>query len=251
MFATPLLQDLAARWRRSRRAAATAITGPVAESAPEDELLHCASEVDLAGLHRALFENGVRLGEGFRRTHRTVGLAELPETLAALGSPCLGPAAWTAAGEGAWKLERLPCAATCPAATCDAWRESIDGLVLGLTGGARHTRTSSRGHGQHVCVDVLYEDAESPLRHGELDDALIPTLESVQRFVRLFKGADVRFLGVSEGVLLYQLDTSGCDSTRDTARSLIERMLEKKLPHLRVRELSPRAVLDPTQGAAP
>lgn len=133
--------------------------------------------------------------------------------------------------------------------TCDAWREAIDGLVLGLTGGARHTRTASAGHGQNSCVDLVYEDAESPLRYGDLDDELIPTLESVQKFVRNFRGADVRFLGVSEGVLLYQLDTTGCDEHRAPARTLIENLLNTKLPHLQVRELSPRAVL--AEGAAP
>lgn len=225
------------------------LIGPVAEETDEDLLFSCATEVDAAGLHRTLFENGVRLGEGFRRMEkRAVSMAELPAVLSALESPCL-KGQWQTAGPGAWRLERSPCPAR--QWSCDAWREAIDGLVLGLTGGARHTRTSSAGHGQATCVDLVYEDAESPLRYGELGDELIPTLESVQKFVRNFRGADVRFLGVSEGVLLYQLDTSGCDEHRAPARELLEQLLNKKLPHLQVRELSPRAVLDPSPGAAP
>lgn len=230
------------------------VIGQVAEEAEEEVLFGCAAEVDAAGLHRALFENGVRLGEGFRRfQQRAVTMAELPAVLSALGCPCL-KGQWQTAGPGAWRLVRTPCSASPPrgegdaVTACDSWREAIDGLVLGLTGGARHTRTASAGHGQKTCVDLVYEDTESPLRYGDLDAELIPSLESVQKFVRNFRGADVRFLGVSEGVLLYQLDTTGCDEHRAPARELIEKLLEQKLPHLQVRELSPRAVL--AEGAA-
>ena len=202
MFQESVLHELAWRWRRARRTAAQGLIGPVADEADEDLLISCATEVDAPGLHRKLFENGVRLGEGFRRVEkRAVSMAELPAVLTALEAPCLR-GAWETAGPTAWRLERPPCRAGCEAPTCDAWREAVDGLVLGLTGGARHTRTSSAGHGQATCVDVVYEDAQSPLRYGELDVALVPTLESVQKFVRNFRGADVRFLGVSEGVLL-------------------------------------------------
>jgi hypothetical protein len=54
----------------------------------------------------------------------------------------------------------------------------------------------------------------------------------------------VRFLGVSEGVLLYQLYVAGCGDTRRAARAHVEAMLAKKLPQLLLRELSPRPVLD-------
>jgi hypothetical protein len=114
----------------------------------------------------------------------------------------------------------------------------------------RHTRIASAGHGQAKCVDLIYSDPESDLRFGELPDEIVPELEAVQRFVRLFKGTDVRFLGISEGVLLYQLDTSGCGDLRGNARELIEQTLQKKLPQFQVRELSPRPVLDADGSAA-
>lgn len=245
VFSAASLKDLRGRWERARRAAAQTLVGPVDAHVDELALVGCAAEVDEAGLHRQLFENSARLGEGFVRVEkRRVPLEVIPEVLEALAPPCLGRGRWEAAGEGAWRLVRPPCTEQCERATCDAWREAIDGLVLGLTGGARHTRTSSVGHGQTQCIDLIYSDAENPLRYGEIEENLVPILESVQKFVRRFRGADVRFLGVSEGVLLYQFDTSGCSGGRTPAQALVEQLLEKKLPHLKVRELSPRPVLD-------
>lgn len=236
--------ELGTRWARARRAAATAIVGPTGV-ATEAELISCASEVDERELHRRLFENGARLGEGYRRFHRLqVSLTDLPELLPELGVQCLQGTYEVAPKElRALRLIRPPCAARCEAKQCDAWREAIDGLVLGLTGTARHTRVASGGHGQGECIDVLHEDPESPLRWGELPADLLPALESVKRFVRLFKGADVHFLGLSEGVLLYRLDSRDCGELRGNAREMVEQTLRKKLPHLDVRELSPRPVL--------
>lgn len=240
------VDDLSRRWRRARLAAARAVTGAPAEADDEAALTACAAETDPVELHRRLFEHSARLGDGFVRFHRhRVTLDELPALLTALDSPCLAAVRWEAvSGEPTLRGTRPPCRASCDAATCDAWREAIDGLVLGLTGEGRHTRTASAGHGQAGCVDVITMDPESPHRHGELPDDVVPVLEGVQRFVRQFQGADVRFLGVSEGVLLYQLDVSGCGDTRGAARAHVEATLAKKLPHLGLRELSPRPVLD-------
>ncbi|MEW5742619.1 MAG: hypothetical protein AB1938_27125 [Myxococcota bacterium] len=239
------LAELSQRWSRARRAAATAVIGSVDGPAGEADVFACAAEVDEVEFHRRLFENSARLGQGFRRFHQrpAVSLEELPPLLQRLDSPCLSGARWEARAR-ALVGTRPPCRAGCDAATCDAWREAIDGLVVGLTGEGRFTRTASAGHGQERCVDVITSDPESPLRYGELPDDLVPVLESVQRFVRLFKGADVRFLGVSEGVLLYQVRTAECGDVRGNARRMIEETLGRRLPHLRLRELSPRPVLD-------
>lgn len=246
MAPSEAIDDLSRRWRRARLAAARAVTGAPAAADDEPALTACAAETDAVELHRRLFENSARLGDGFVRFHRhRVTLDELPELLATLDSPCLTGVRWEAVpDEPTLKGTRPPCRAGCDAATCDAWREAIDGLVLGLTGDGRHTRTASAGHGQATCVDVISCDAESAHRCGELPDEVVPVLESVQRFVRRFEGADVRFLGVSEGVLLYQLDVRGCGDTRSAARAHVEATLAKKLPHLGLRELSPRPVLD-------
>jgi hypothetical protein len=239
------LTELSERWARARRAAAAAVIGRSAEAESEGAWLACAAEVDAVELHRRLFENSARLGQGFLRFHRRAPctLEALPAVLTALDSPCLRDARWELV-PGALKGTRRPCQERCDAATCDAWREAIDGLVVGLTGQGRCTRTASAGHGQAECVDVITDDLEHPLRFGVLPADILPVLESVQRFARRFKGTDVRFLGVCEGVLLYQLRTGACGEVRDNARRTIEDLLARRLPELGLRELSPRPVLD-------
>lgn len=251
MSAGDLIADLASRWQRARRAAVERVIGPTRDEARDDERFACAAEVDEPELHRRLFEHGVTLGTGFRRLRGAgVGGDELRALLPQLGAPCLRARTWTRLdGEPGWRAAGAPCGQAAGVGACDAWREAIDGLVLGLTGTLRHTRTASFGHGQAECVDVLYADPESQARYGELPDALVPPLEAVQRFVRQVRGADVRFLGVSEGVLLYQLETSGCGDAPH-ARAVVERLLEQKLPGLPVRELSPRQVLDDASSPA-
>jgi hypothetical protein len=241
------LEDLASRWRRARRAAVESVIGPTLDGASDDERFACAAEVDEAELHRRLFENGAKLGAGFARLRgQPVTMAELRELLPRLGVPCLHGRDWAPLrDEPGWRARRGPCGQGAGVGACDAWREAIDGLVVGLTGALRHTRTASFGHGQPECVDVLYENPEGEARYGELPDALVPALEAVQRFVRRFRAADVRFLGVSEGVLLYQLELTGCGEA-EHARAVVERLLEQKLPGQPVRELSPRQVLDPS-----
>ncbi len=245
------VEDLSNRWTRARKAAASALVGSTKDDAPEIDVWACASDVDQIELHRRLFENSAKLGDGFvRHFRRRIVLDDVPEILGSLGSPCMSGGTWTKiADDDAFRFERPPCQQGCLASTCDGWRESVDGLVIGLTGVLRHARIASAGHGQSKCVDIVYSNPESALRFGDLPDEIIPTLESIQRFVRLFKGTDVRFLGISEGVLLYQLDTSGCGDLRGNARELIEDNLRKKLPQYQVRELSPRPVLENGEGA--
>lgn len=253
MFGGDVLSELADRWQRARRAAAERVMGRTVPEADEDARLRCAAEVDEPEFHRLLFENGVRLGAGFRRAvGRAVNADELPQVLASLRVPCLAALACTPLErERGFLLTRPPCAQAPLAARCDAWREAIDGLVAGLNDELHHTRTASAGRGQPTCVDVLYGEPEGEARYGALPDALTPALESVQRFVRQVRGADVRFLGVSEGVLLYQLEAAGCDDATQP-RALVSSLLRQKLPHLQPRELSPRNVLEaPAPGDDP
>jgi len=239
-----MLGDLAERWARARKAAVERVIGPTASSSPEADRLACATEVDETSLHRNLFENGVALGQGFRRFHRqTIALRQLPDVAEKLGVPCLR-GEWEVTDDGrAARLTRPPCRAGCSREECASWREAIDGLFAGLVENSRLTRVASGARGASACVDVFTDDPEHPLRWGGVPDELVEPLESVRRFVRSFKGSDVRFLGVCEGALLYRLEAAGPTELRGSAQELIERTLRQKFPTLEVRELSPRDVL--------
>lgn len=236
--------DLKRRWERARLSALRAIGGQRAGE-DEDALTLRAFEVDGPEAARKTFENSLVLGQGFSRAVRPVGFEQVPEVLEALGSPCFRGTWQPVDDEPGFVLERAPCGA--PASVCDKWREAADGLVLGLTGDARSTRHRSGGRGDGTCVDVVYLAPDSPLRYGFIPDEMQAGLESVARFVNLLKGTTVRFLGVSEGVLLYTLDVAGCGGG-SAVNELLTRAVEARWPALALRDVSPRAVLGLTDS---
>jgi hypothetical protein len=164
MLTTQTIAELATLWREARRAAVTRVVGPSLEDAPEDEGLRLAAEVDEAELHRRLFETAVRVGAlGQQALGRPLHASELPALLAQLGAPCLESGAWTMLpGQPGWRFTRKPCCGgeSCQV-RCDAWREAIDGLVLGLTGRLRYS--AGEDHGD-PCVSVVKEG--DPSGHG-------------------------------------------------------------------------------------
>ncbi|MBL8952832.1 MAG: hypothetical protein JNK82_18770 [Myxococcaceae bacterium] len=230
-------RELAQRWARARVAALRAAI-PATDDASEEHLLVPALETDLDGTLRRVFDNSARLGFGYRRTwSEEHGVATLPALLDSLEAPCLRGGAWRL-DRGAAALERRPCRTRSSPQVCDYWREAIDGLVAGLSGASRHTRHRSLGHGDDVCLDLLYDDPESPLRFGPLPAEVSEAARGVLRLVAAFSSAaELTLLGVSEGVLAYRLSPPD-----GNLRALVERELRQKLPTLRFRELSPRPV---------
>lgn len=211
----------------------------------DDLLLAAATAKDASRAQRRAFDHSLRLGRGFARTYGVeLGLEELPQTLGMLDVPCL-QGCWRAIDDDrALLLERDECpAARLGPNACDFFREASSGLVLGLTGGIRHARLESRGHGDARCIDLFHEDPESPLRFGTIPAAMRGDLARVRALARAFdSSAEVEFLGVSEGVLLYRLDrrTGASDVS---VRGLVERAVSRRFPELSVREISPRPVL--------
>jgi hypothetical protein len=238
MTSTGALEDLADRWARARRAALRAVAGRV-DGEADEALAQRAFEVDALEAARVTFDNSLMLGKGFRRHHGPVPFVELGQALEALGGPCLR-GRWRAhPREAAFVLERKPCGGSCEA-VCDAWREALDGLVLGVSGEGRATRHRSGGHGDDACVDVVYLDPESPLRFGFIPEAMREGLDAVARFLNGLKGTRVRFLGVAEGVLAYELEVDGCGGT-EAVTALLTRAVASRWPALRVRDVSPRS----------
>ena len=154
------LAEFAARWRRARKAA---------RELPGDERER---------LRRA-FENSLRLGEGFVRFNRTqIAPERLPEVLGQLGSPCLLGRWSEVTDEAGYWLERAPCRAGADPGCCDHWREAIGGLVLGLTGGVRHTspfQCSSRWCGASTpSPSCSWSESSGSGRHALLEQPTPP-----------------------------------------------------------------------------
>ncbi len=241
---TAQVEELAARWRLARRAACLAVTGAAAASLDDDALVRLALTLDAARTLRGLYDNGLRLGHGYASFHRgRATLDELPALLGALGVPCLGGTWRSPPGVPAHFLERPGCP---DAGTCDAWREAIDGLVVGLSG-AHHARHRSRGHGDRTCIDVLFADPRSPLRFGPIPGPIAPVLEQVRQCVRRFNStAEVTFLGLSEGELFYEVQHGSKGPSNVDVGELLRREVRRRLPEVSLREAGSRAVLETT-----
>ena len=240
------IPGLAARWRGARRAALNAVLQE-AGAADDTVLLAEALARDRDQAQRRVFENSLRLGQGFARFHHTaLTLETLPDALdqvSGVAAPCLR-GTWTAVpDEAALRLERPGCPFRDQGpAACDWWREAISGLVLGVAAGLRHARHQSCGHGDGRCVDIIYVHPESPLRFGPIPAEMADALAAVARMVTAFDtSAAVAFLGLSEGVLYYQLIKPGCGTVR--AQPLVEQGVHRRFPDLALREVSPRPVL--------
>ncbi len=239
------LKDLAPRFRHARRAALRSLLPEADGTESDDDLLAQALARDPVGAGKAVFDNSLKLGTAFARFYdKEFTLGELPEVLDALGVPCLGGVWRPAEGEPARILERAGCAGgALGPATCDWWREAIDGLVLGITGGIMHARHESVGHGDARCVDVVYVRPESPMRFGPIPPELRETLDRVCRLARVFDSTvQVNFLGISEGTLSYQAKKSGCGGGIAVS-ALVEREVHRRFPELALMDVSPRSVL--------
>jgi hypothetical protein len=239
------IDDLAGRWTRAR----TSALSPARRGEPEAALLPEALGTDREGAERRVFDHSLRLGEGFRRFHAaTIPLDDLPEVLAQIAArdaPCLAGTWKSVPGEAAVCLERSGCVARAlgPGA-CDYWREAVSGLVLGLTG-LRHARHASVTRGDAHCVDVIYADPESVFRFGPIPEEMRAGLAAVARTVAIFDSAvTVRFRGLSEGVLYYELEQAGCGPSPLRARPLLEQGVQRRFPALALKEISPRPVLE-------
>ncbi len=240
------LEDLAARWRHARRSALRAGLPGSTSAESEEDLLSRALASSAEDAQKRAFDNSLRLGVGFARYFdKEFTLGELPDVLAALGAPCL-VGEWRPAsdGEPALFLERKGCpSASLGPSACDFWREAIDGLVLGITGGIRHSRHESKGHDDARCLDVVHVRPESPLRFGAIPSDVRAGLEGARRMARAFDSTvDVEFLGISQGTLFYQLNKAGCGGEL-SVKSLVEREVRRRFPRLDLREISPRSVL--------
>ncbi len=239
------LGDLSQRWQFARRAALRSVLPESTGAESYDALLVAALAADAEKAIKAGFDNSLRLGAGFARFYGTeLPLHTLPDALASLGVPCLAGDYRRDEDEPALWLERAGCpsGALGPHA-CRFYREAIDGLVLGLTGGILHARHESSGAGGARCVDVFYLDPESDLRFAPIPDEMVGPLESVRKQARAFNArAEVTFVGMSEGVLYYR-EGSAYEPGSVSVRSLVERGVRRRFPDLALREISPRSVL--------
>lgn len=247
MSSRPIVDDqtlaqLAQRFRHARRAALRYILADTTGEESEGDLLAQAWAAAPELVERRVFDNALALGRSFASYHGDRWtLVDLPRVLPALGSPCADGVFSAPRGDDALLLLREPCRDA--GIGCAYWREAIAGLVLGASGRMLLSRHSSQAAGAERCVDVFHADPQSPHAYGAIPDDLAAHLRSVQRQVKAFdSGAEVAFLGINEGVLLYRLTRRG--EGEMSLVGTIERGVHRRFPDVILREISPRSVMD-------
>jgi hypothetical protein len=240
-----VIADLQARFRRARSAA---LAGTLDErydpALGERALLARVSLPENAGLLRRAFDLALQLGRGFVRFHGVgpTRPAAFEGILTETASPCLrGDWRCEAGGEVAW-LSRPACSDLTGTLPCRFSREAIDGLVLGLSGGrVRHARLASPVGGESTCVDVLHVEARREAPFAPIPEALRAGVEAALASVRGLAGpGGVRLLGMQEGALHYERTGVGQLAVGD----MLARAFKRRLPALRIVDLTPRAVLE-------
>lgn len=243
----PLLPvaDLGRRWKLARLAAVRAVLQEGVEE-EEELLVRLASERDPKLLHKSVFDNSRVLGLGFQRYYRLdLTLPDMAALLPTLGSPCHIGGFHRAEGEPAWQSRGQPCR-NAGASQCSYWREATSGLVHGLSSTALYTRLESPGAGGEACVDLLHSLAQSPLRFRPIPALMLPGLQEISQLVlRINSNAKLEFLGITEGVLHYQLQAghSPCGAGGLDLAVILKRSLNRRFPGLSTCDATGRPVL--------
>lgn len=255
--ASPLIRELAGRWKRARCEALRTLV-PAADPGPDfDEaaLVASAHVVDAEAARKRVFENSRILGRGFSRYHGVdLTLVDVAGVLAGLGAPCHSLGVHRTADEPACRSERAPCALV-GTSWCDHWRESTLGMVGGLSSTVYYTRVESPAAGGGACVDLLHTNPQTTKRFTPIAGELQLGLDAISRMIGCFDpGAKVQFFGLVEGTLHYRVEasprssSSTCGSCETQGCSidpaaLAARALHHKFPGLCVADASPRPVI--------
>lgn len=247
------LTDLRDRWQRARQSALDkSLSAQVSEAMFFSKLSEISDE-QFEELLKLVFLNSRNLGKSYQKSLQVVWEAsDFVEHLQKLGSPCF---------QGTWQtkqnsvsLARAGCAGGQAAGSrfCQYWREALDGLVMGISDHERYMRHSSIGSGDHLCVDVIYQDEEisasviwdNQMRWGPLPEPIQPELQKIkEKFLNM--KIDLSFLGISEMNLYYKMESKEnltCGTSGTLFRGMLEKAVQKKFPQYVLKDASPVAV---------
>lgn len=248
--------DLARRWQESRISAIRESGGQdVMEESQLGSFLSGLSSEDYESLLKRVFLKSRNLGVSYQRHYKLVWeLSDLRHQLGQMGSPCLS-GNWEGKSEQASTLVRTGCqpGQVAGARFCQYWRESIDGLVMGLCESERYARHACITAGDSQCQDVFYIDDQTSmsrtvpneLRWGPLPEVKRKELATIQEKFQNMK-VDLVFLGVSENKLYYRMesrDALSCGSAGNIMRTHLENLVSAVWQGVILHDASPLAVL--------
>ncbi len=252
------IPDLKNRWQKSRLAV-------IADESVFFQKIHELSESEFDDILKKIFLNSRNLGRGYQKQFQiSWELTDISKYFMALGVPCIS---------GQWKsksnaiiLSRAGCDSVrsnsiTPHRICQYWRESIDGLVMGLCDHERYARhqckyinTNAVGDSKiynQLCEDVFYREEEKDyFQWSSLPQEMQPALQQLQEKFHHLK-VKLTFLGLAENQLFYRLESgevSSCGTAGTLFKDLLTNNIKKIFPELTLKDASPIAVISEAGG---
>ncbi len=248
------------RWCRARIAALKEVlnlnalselsSSPDVYYSNERKLLNAIQEEDKERALRSVFDNSRKFGISLSKYYRlSWELEDIRDVLSRSVIPC---------AQGRWEerehavtVRRQGCSAQEEIGSflCTWFRESIDGLIMGVGQDERFARHASVGHGDSECLDVYFTETltlnASQLRFAPVPPHVLVKLEPIQRVFEDM-GARLVFAGFSERTLFYKVESKDtkplCGTTGRLLHQRLYKLVHEIFPDFRMQDLSPLAV---------
>lgn len=220
------------------------------ELVDEKELLskiNLLTEEERERLFRQIFDLSRKTGLEILKEKERLNIKETVKIINSLKIPCIENSFEFDEATSSAKSTRKTCICSASETSCQYWRESLDGLIMGLGDNERYVRHQSILYGKNdTCVDVIYDSSVSDMRWGEIPSeismTLTPIIEKYQK-----KGVEIILKGINEKTLYFQIKDKDSNLAGFRRKYILENFQEtfkKKFPDLNIFEISPRAVIE-------
>lgn len=216
----------------------------------EKELLskiNLLTEEERESLFRKIFDLSRKTGLEILKEKENLNIKETVDIINSLEIPCIKASFEFDEATSSAKSTRETCICNANENSCQYWRESLDGLIMGIGDNERYVRYQSILYGKNdTCVDVIYDSSVSDMRWGEIpfeiSIALTPLIEKYQK-----KDVQIILKGLNEKTLYFQIKDKDSNLSGFRRKYILENFEEtfkKKFPNLSIFEISPRAVIE-------
>lgn len=220
------------------------------DSNDENELLSktdSLNEEEKESLFRKIFDLSRKIGLEILEKTEYLTIKETIETINGLKIPCIDDSFKFDEKTKSANSTRKTCICNANETSCQYWRESLDGLIMGLGDNERYVRYQSILFGKNeTCVDVIYDSSVNDLKWGEIPFEISSNLKHIiEKYQK--KNVEIILKGLNEKNLYFQIkdkDSNLAGFRRKYILENFEETFKKKFPDFNPIEISPRAVIE-------
>lgn len=220
------------------------------DSNNENELLSkidSLNEEEKESLFRKIFDLSRKIGLEILNETGYLETKQIIKTINELKIPCIDNSFEFDEKTNSAKSTRKTCICNANETSCQYWRESLDGLIMGLGDNERYVRYQSILYGKNdSCVDVIYDSSINDMKWGEIPDEISDSLKkTIKKYQE--KAIQIILKGLNEKTLYFQIKDKSDNASgfrRHYVLENFEQIFKKKFPNLNLCEISPRAVIE-------